>query len=198
MDDLEILNQRNRRPEYNDFISVQDAVIEEISVSDRTRFVTISYGVLGNAGMIFMEVVKLIVSEDTVILDEMGNRIPFRNLQEGMRVDAWFSTIMTRSIPPQSNAFRIIVNPEETFTNVTVDRIVRVDERNGFLYTGNARDINEQMRFVVTDATVILNRRGNQISLERLGPGQLVEVVHANFQTASIPPQTTAFRIQVL
>lgn len=56
----------------------------------------------------------------------------------------------------------------------------------------------EQMRFVISQATVILNRFGDRISLSQIKPGQLVKVEHASFQTMSIPPQTTAFRIQVL
>ncbi|MGB4440515.1 MAG: hypothetical protein WBJ13_15125 [Sedimentibacter sp.] len=54
------------------------------------------------------------------------------------------------------------------------------------------------MRFVVTDATVIRDRRGRQIRLSNLRPGEFVRVEHANFQTMSLPPQTTAFNIQVL
>ena len=50
----------------------------------------------------------------------------------------------------------------------------------------------------MTDSTIILDRRGNRIQLENLRPGQMVRIEHATFQTASIPPQTTAFRVQVL
>ncbi|MBP6887197.1 MAG: hypothetical protein KBC20_03970 [Oscillospiraceae bacterium] len=66
------------------------------------------------------------------------------------------------------------------------------------LVTGHPSDINRQKRFVVTDDTVIRNRNGRLIPLGALRPGQRVEITHANFQTMSIPPQTTAFRIQVL
>jgi small nuclear ribonucleoprotein (snRNP)-like protein len=82
--------------------------------------------------------------------------------------------------------------------NVTVDRIIDIDLDNNFLYTGDLNDMLKQMRFVITDSTVILDKYDNRIQLEDLGPGQMVRIEHAIFQTASIPPQTTAFLIQVL
>jgi len=115
-----------------------------------------------------------------------------------MLVDAVFSTIMTRSYPPQSNAFSITVKTPEMPYDVTVDRIIDIDLDNNFLYTGDPNDMLNQMRFVITDSTVILDRRGNRIQLENLRLGQMVRVEHATFQTASIPPQTTAFLVQIL
>ncbi|HAQ40379.1 MAG TPA: hypothetical protein DCM73_05805 [Clostridiales bacterium] len=73
-----------------------------------------------------------------------------------------------------------------------------VDTDNSFLYTGNPNDIFSQMRFVITDATTIRDRRGRRIRLSDLRPGEFVRVEHAIFQTLSIPPQTTAFNVQVL
>jgi len=105
---------------------------------------------------------------------------------------------MTRSIPPQSNAFRITVVGENEPSNVTVGRVLSTDINNNFLYTGRANSISSIMRFVITDATRILDRRGNRISLRNLRPGQTVRVEHATFQTASIPPQTTAFNVQII
>jgi len=54
------------------------------------------------------------------------------------------------------------------------------------------------MRFVVSQATEILDQTGSSIPLSALQPGQMARIEHANFQTASIPPQTTAYRIQVI
>lgn len=177
-------------------IRVKNALIEEID--NRNNLVTISYGVPGNYSMIFMEVVTLIVSRDTTIRDQFGQRISMRDLRVGMRIDAEFSTAMTRSIPPQTRAFRIAVRSEAASTEVTIGTVMEVDTRNNFLYTGSPRDSSSQMRFVITDATTILNKRGNRISLRDLRRGETVRVEHANFQTPSIPPQTTAFQVRVI
>ncbi len=75
---------------------------------------------------------------------------------------------------------------------------MEIDRNNNFLITGNPDDMMSQMRFVVNDMTEIYDRRGNRIRLRDLRPGQMVRVEHADFMTASIPPQTTAFSIWVI
>jgi hypothetical protein len=181
----------------NEVIFVQDALIEEIIIDNRTGFVTISYGVMGDRCMVYMQLVTLVVDRDTVIRNQFGQDLSLRDLREGMIVDAEFSSAMTRSIPPQSRAFRITVIQNDS-VSITEDRVLSVDINNGFFYTGNAEDMLSQMRFVVNNETRIMDRRGNQIRLRDLRPGQLVRVEHANFQTMSIPPQTTAFNVQIL
>lgn len=192
-DDIEAMMRRR-----NDVIFVQDAIIEEIVIDNRTGFVTISYGVMGDRCMVIMQLVTLVVGRDTVIRNQFGQNLSLRDLREGMIVDAEFSSAMTKSIPPQSRAFRITVIRQNDSISITEDRILSVDTNNGFFYTGNADDMLSQMRFVVNNETRIMDRRGNRIRLRDLRPGQLVRVEHANFQTMSIPPQTTALTVQVL
>ncbi|GAA4292635.1 hypothetical protein GCM10023142_28100 [Anaerocolumna aminovalerica] len=194
MDDV---NYSNGAPGDDIFIFIQDGLIENIYRDNRTGYVTISYSLSEDFDM-NMQIVTLIVSRGTRIRDQFGRHLRFQDLREGMIVDAVISSIMTRSYPPQSNAFIITVKNSEIPYDVTVDRIIEVDLDNSFLYTGDPNDMLDQMRFVVTDSTIILDNRGNMIQLEDLRPGQMVRVEHAIFQTASIPPQTTAFLIQVL
>jgi len=192
-------NQCNRPPSpNNDVIRVNDAIIEEVSMNNRIGYVTIAYGVMGDFRITHINLVVLIVTENTRIRDRFGRNLPFRNLRKGMIVDAEFSAVMTMSNPPQSNAFRITVVGENEPSNVTVGNVLSVDTNNNFLFTGRVNNINSVMRFVITDATRIFDRRGNRISLRNLRPGQTVRVEHATFQTPSIPPQTTAFTVQVI
>ncbi len=178
-------------------ITAENAFIEDINIDNRTAYVTISYGVLGDFNTINMEIVTLIVGRDTVIMDQLGQSMSIRDLREGMRVDAVFSAVMTRSIPPQSRAYRITVISDMQ-SSFNEGRVLEVDPANRFLYTGIPFDIMSQTRFVVTDATTIRDRRGRIIRLRDLSPGDFVRVEHANFMTMSIPPQTTAFDIQVI
>lgn len=199
MDDFNVSELIRR----NMAIRVEDAVIEEIFHENRTSFITISYGVLGDFNTINMELVRLVVDRNTIIRNRRGRRINIRDLNVGNVVDASFSTAMTRSIPPQSRAFMITVvrenvNPLPVFPNIVEDRIMEVDRNYNFLITGNQNDIMSQMRFVVDNSTDIFDRRGNRIRLRNLRPGQMVRVEHADFMTMSIPPQTTAFRIWVI
>lgn len=191
----DIFGLRRRR---DNVIFVENALIEEINRDNRTTYVTISYEVMGDNCMTNVNVVRLVVSRNTIIRDQFGQPMSVRDLSEGMVIDAEFSSAMTRSIPPQSNAYRITVIGQNNLYVITEDTVIGVDPNNNFLFTGNPYDIYDQMRFVVNESTVIRDRRGNRIRLTDLRPGQDVRVEHATFQTMSIPPQTTAFRIQVL
>ena len=144
--------------------------------------------------------VRLNINRNTKIINFRGKNLCTCCIQEGMWINAIFSGAMTRSIPPQANAFLIIVQgrSQQPVSSVTIDRIASIDLENSSFYTGNRNDINSQTRFIVNNNTVITDREGNRIRLRNLRPGQLVRINHANFQTASIPPQTTAFSVQVL
>lgn len=180
-------------------VHVENAFIEEVAANtERTGYVLISFGVNDENNMINMNEIRLNVGDSTIIMDENGMSLNLFDLKKGMRIDADFSSAMTRSIPPQSNAYRIVVLQGEPFFNITTDRVVSVDVNNGFLLTGNPYDINDQFIFNISNETVILDQNNNIIPLEAIQPGQLVRVEHAIFQTLSIPPQSPAYRVQVL
>ncbi len=84
--------------------------------------------------------------------------------------------------------------PEE----VTVGRILDVDQNNRSFTTISDGNFSTVIRFNVADNAWILDRSGREISFDRLSAGMRVRVRHANFMTASIPPQTTAFEVRVL
>lgn len=179
-------------------IHVLDAVIERIISSENIRHVVISYMIMDENFMIHKKYIALVIGPKTIIRDPYGDKFSFKDLSLGMIVDADFSSIMTKSIPPQSRAFKIIVSYKNWPFNVKIDKVLQIDIKNRFLYTGNSDDIYSQMRFVITNSTQILDKTGNKIKLEDLMPGQLVRIAYAVFMTLSIPPQTTAFRVQLL
>lgn len=190
------LNQRNRSG--NHAIRVRDALIEEIVQNRNSGYITISYGEMGEFNMTHMIVVQLLLGPDTVIQNQFGQEMQLRDLEKGMVVDAEFSSAMTASIPPQARAFKIIALNKNNSSNTIVDRVILVNTNNSFFITGNVNDINSQIRFIVTKNTIILNQRGNRICLCSIRPGQMVRVEHASFMTFSIPPQTTAYRVQII
>lgn len=183
---------------------VDNALIEEASCFNQSNgYIIISHAVPGPNNLVSIQTIRLNINRDTVVLNSFGQRINVCNLRRGSWVNAVFSSRMTRSIPPQSNALLIVIQRAQrpapaAPTSTTTARIASVEPQNKFVYTGNPNNINTQTRFVVTDTTIILNRNGIPISIYALRPGQSVRITHANYMTASIPPQTTAFRIQVL
>lgn len=61
----------------------------------------------------------------------------------------------------------------------------------------NPKDIYTFTRLVVSDETLILDRKYNEITVEDLNIGDLVVAYHSNIMTMSIPPQTSAYIIEV-
>lgn len=184
-------------------LRIDNAVIDEVFFSNNnTGYILISYSVPWQSGINTTDQLQLNVNNNTVILNSFRLPICLCDLREGMRVDVTFSSRMTRSIPPQSNAFSITVRrpsrPPVAPPSVTTVRILWIDANNNRLITVSQNNINRQMVFVITNSTIILNRNGFPIPLRALRPGQLVQISHSNFQTASIPPIATAFRIQVI
>lgn len=183
-------------PDRNVF-RVSSAVIQEITGGRNTALVTISYqnciGCAGQSGS-----VRLVVNQDTTILDERGRNIPAGELERGMTVDASFSSAMTRSIPPQSQAFFIRITGRAPAAQTTTGRILEVNTRGSFIVILRSQNPSSAVRFNLTDSTVILDPLGRRIPLSSLRPGFRVRVRHAAFRTASIPPQTTAFSVQII
>ena len=191
-------DNRGTISDKGNIMRVDNALVEEVVANGRSSYILISYGVEGQNDMLFIELLRLNIGRNTIIINQFGEPLSIRDIREGMWIDAEFSSAMTRSIPPQSTAFRIIVQLDDDSVSITNDRVAIVDVNNGFLYTGNPNDMNDQMKFIITNATLILDRNGNPIRLASIRPGQMVRIEHANFQTLSIPPQTTAFQVQIL
>lgn len=179
-------------------MQVQNALAEEVSVTNNTTgYIIISYTDGSANGAESLQYLRLNVNNNTGIVNLAGGCNCLSDIREGMWIDAIFSPQMTRSIPPQSNAFLILARrglPASTET--TTARILNIGE-NAIL-AGNPRNMHNQTLFLVTEHTVVRNRMGNPIALSNLRPGQMIRFTHSNAQTASIPPQTTAFFIQVL
>jgi len=186
--------------QQGNIMRIDNALVEEVFCYDNSvGHILISYAVRDADQVTSIQTLRLNTGRNTVILNMFGRRINACQLRKGMWINAVFSSRMTRSIPPQANAFLIIVKRNPRPQNNTTDgRIASVDPRNRFLITGNPDDINSQIRYTISDDTVILNRFGTPIPLRALRPGQMVRITHADFQTASIPPQTAAYRIQII
>ncbi len=178
-------------------IHVRNAVIEEITSNRDNTFVTIFYTDCENCRQ-NNQTVRLVVSNRTRIFDENGNRIPARNLRVGMTVDASFSSAMTRSIPPQANAYMIQITQTIRPEIVTVGRIIEINRQNRNFTAISDGNLSSIVRFNVPPNTPIIDRLGRPVNFSRLTPGMRVQVRHASFMTASIPPQTTAFEIRIL
>lgn len=192
-----IVNSTQLQAPNRNIIRVFSAIIEEISREGNTTFVTISYdNCIGCTRS--TDSVRLVVNQNTVIYDERGRNIRANELRRGMVVDANFSSTMTRSIPPQAQAFLIRVARKTNRSETTIGRIVEVNTRNSFILVLRNQNPSSAIRFNIAPNTDILDLFGRRTSLASLRPGFRVRVEHATFMTASIPPQTTAFTVQIV
>lgn len=186
-----------------DMLELTDGIIDDIEIGRNSSFVTVSYSDCAVC-RVRQQTIRLVVGNNTHILDERGNRIPITNLRTGMIVNAAFSSVMTRSIPPQATAYMIQIvkraaDTNTTDTNTTIGRIINVDRRNrSFTTINDSGNLSSVIQFNVPEEAVILNVFGKQMNFSNLLPGMRVKINHASFMTASIPPQTTAFEVRVI
>lgn len=178
-------------------VNINNGIIDNITSDNNALLVTVSYSERPRPGR-EQQTIRLVVSDNTIILDERGNALRPRDLRTGMTINASVSSAMTRSIPPQATAFVIQVVRRPMRDNITVGRIIDVDRQNRSFTTIRDGNLSSIIRFNVPDNALITDRLGRQTNFARLGPGMRVRVRHAAFMTASIPPQTTAFEIQIL
>ena len=176
-------------------IRVFSAIIESVFRERNTTYITISYN---NCAGCARQAVRLVVNQDTIIHDERGRNMRASELERGMTVDANFSSAMTRSVPPQAQAFFIRVTRRANRTVTTTGRIIEVNTRNNFILVLRNQNPASAIRFNISPNTVILDLFGRRTTLSSLSPGFRVRVEHATFMTASIPPQTTAFTVRVI
>ena len=101
-------------------------------------------------------------------------------------------------MPPQSQAFTIRVIRRPSSDNITVGRIISKNNNTRSITTISDGNLSSIIQFNTSSDTVILDWFGRRINFTRLTIGMRVRIRHASFMTASIPPQTTAFEIQLL
>jgi hypothetical protein len=182
-----------------DVMQAQNVLVEEVYTPDsRTGYIKISYSIPGEREMVFTDLLQLNVGWNTILVNQFNESISLCRILKGTTINAWFSTDIMEGTPPQSNAYRIVAILPAPNVRVIIDRITSIDTQNGFLYVGNPRNQVDQIRFVISDMTQILDNENNVIPLDALKAGEMVRVEYGDIVTASIPPQTPAYLVQAL
>lgn len=177
--------------------NISNAVIEEITQERNNTLVTAMYrDGRNNRGEELR--IRMVVGPGTVVVNMNGSRGNASDLKVGMVINAILSSAMTRSIPPQAEAFFVEIIGNMPKNSTTIGRIVDIDRQGRNFTTISDGNFTSIIRFNVPENTPIINRMGRPIEFIGLIPGMRVEVRHANFMTASIPPQTSALEVKVL
>lgn len=200
-------------------VTISNGIIDDISHSSDNTFLTVTYTDtanntnnntqsknstdspdFGTHRQNYERTIILITGSTTVILNGSCQPISIKDLSVGMSVNAYISPSMTRSIPPQSNAFviqQLCCMNTQTESPVTIGRIIETDTENRTFTTVQQQNPASAIRFNVPAETPIFDRNGNPTDFSKLIPGVLVWVKYADFMTASLPPQTTALEIRI-
>ena len=110
-------------------LKVENAMVTEVSIRNRTTgYLSIIYA-RPEVNETTTDSLRLNVSFDTDILNSFGQRICLCDIQEGMWIDSIFSPIMERRIPPQSNAYLIVVR---TYQSTTTELYYRSNRKSRY------------------------------------------------------------------
>ena len=180
----------------NQVTNITNGRIENVNTAGGATYVTVSYSDCINC-IRNTQTVVLVVGSAARVFNADGTQIPASFLRPGMIVNASFSSAMTRSNPPQATAYTIRVVSPNFAESTTTGIIINIDRRNrSFSTVSNGNPIS-LIQFNVPNNARIFDRFGRPVDFNALRQGQRVTVRHATFMTASIPPQTTAFEVQI-
>ena len=171
---------------------IRNATVQEIRNTRNISYVTVSYVPPVPRGTV--QTLVLVVSNQTLIRNTYGRIVTRRQIQLGVNLDAEISPAMTASIPPQARA---LIPPASSY-HVILGNIFQINRNTKQILVGSFNDPSSLIRLNINPDTIILDRRGRQISFQALRQGQFVRADHSINQTFSIPPQANAYRIWVL
>ncbi len=199
-------NQRNRSNNCNSNCNssrnntwrIENAFIEEVAWENQNGLLTITFGVPGRANAVITRKMLLVIDNNTVIKHHRGQRMSFRQLRVGMNIDVECIRSRSRNMPARANATSIVALSRNANSVTREGCIIEIDLANNFILMDHRNNSSDILRLTISNETILLNQQGRKICLEDLCVGQNIRVEHATFQTASIPPQTAAFRIRVI
>jgi len=180
---------------------IKNAIIDEITVNSKNETsVTIMYETLDNRNRVVDNFMVLLTDKDTKVYNQFGEIIKISALKKGMIVNVEHSLKMTKSAVPQAYAYKISVVKSEDNTQITESKILNVytNNKKSYILVGDANDITKQILFILADNATIKNKFNQAISFDDLAIGQKIRVNHSMAMTFSLPPQSTAYSVEVL
>ena len=88
----------------------EDVLFKQGIIIDINHHKDTTYITLGKSVEDIESSTILKVGKDTIIVDKQGNKLKVNDLKVGDNIGAYHSMVMTFSIPPQTEAYKIIKN----------------------------------------------------------------------------------------
>ncbi|MDO5519643.1 MAG: hypothetical protein Q4G58_04020 [bacterium] len=205
----------------NQIMFINNGVIRNIQRDRQVDLVTITYAAGGGPGSFQTELV-LLVDRNTSVQDRNGRNVNRNQLRVGMRIDALISARLTRSLPPQANAFIIIINDnrrrptqsaEGRVGNINFQRNffnLRVRDRNAGPGRGwdddddddddgrSGRGNANRIRIFVDQNTRFIDRNGRRIAFRNLRERDRVRVEYQTLQQPGADRINIALEVRIL
>lgn len=153
--------------------------------------------------------IYLMISKDTTITDSNENVLTADELTDGMRIEAYYGPMTTRSLPPQSGAVSIVVLDENLPVMPqpveTIGTVLGTEDWNGktvILLDEDDADIGEgypcDIYLITGPETEVTDSDGNKLTIEDITKGTRIEAQYGPMVTLSLPPQSGTLKIIVL
>lgn len=145
------------------------------------------------------------VSGDTVINKADGTKLALADLQLGMTVEAEHALFTTRSLPPQTPAYRITVQDSKVQTDVlgtegSVEEIIKSEDGSlSIRIKGSALTGLSQSEIILrlSAETTLVDESGNPVEQSVLTQGAKVIGFYTPVMTRSLPPIATALKVVI-
>lgn len=137
--------------------------------------------------------IQLNVSDETVLIDsETMAAVSLTDIQVGETVQVAYSTVMTRSLPPQSAAYMIAVHTDKggSVSLVTADEVA-ADENGNLAVTDKDQDL---IVTILKDAQVCPYKTKNIVKLHDVTPGSTL-LLWYEAVTLSIPAKASTDKV---
>lgn len=141
--------------------------------------------------------VVLNITEETVIEDEEGNAVKFEELTNENKLLVEYGPAMTMSLPPMTNAVKIVKTSEiaNELISGKVEELVFEEEKLMQIIISD--DENNLTALNIGEETYVLNQDGVEGDLTKLEKGDEISGIVSAMSTRSIPPQKAAYKLRI-
>lgn len=165
--------------------------ITELIAGKDGKMVTVTAGAYADGTKGTFAEITFVVTRNTTLQD-----CTVDDLTLGAIVEATYGLTMTRSLPPQTAAFSVkVIKPgEQTFEyEGSIKEVSDVKDYKYVTVTAiDSKNTNSEIVFIVSKDTKLEN-----CTLQDMIVGAKIKVTYGMAMTASLPPQTSAFKISI-
>ncbi len=141
--------------------------------------------------------VVLNITDETVIEDEEGNAVKFDEITNENKILVQYGPAMTMSLPPMTNAVKIVKTAENSNELISgkVEELVYEEEKLTQIIITDEN--NNLTALNIGEETYVLNQDGEEGNLTKLEKGDEISGVVSSMTTRSIPPQKAAYKLRI-